>query len=68
MKKINIINIDGKQFSRDDCNETQNQLIEQISMCQFEINNIANLIKKIDIYKKAKILYQKELLDSLEKS
>ena len=62
----NVLNIDGKEFSTENLKDDQKSLIDQIGFCQNEINQLALLVRKIDIYEKAKQVYKKELLTSLQ--
>ena len=65
-QKSNILSIDGKEFSTENLKDDQKALIDQISFCQNEINQLALLVRKIDIYEKAKQVYKKDLLLSLQ--
>ena len=62
----NVLNIDGKEFSTENLKDDQKALIDQIGFCQNEINQLALLVRKIDIYEKAKQVYKKDLLLSLQ--
>ena len=62
----NVLNIDGKEFSTENLKDDQKALIDQIGFCQNEINQLALLVRKIDIYEKAKQVYKKDLLTSLQ--
>ena len=65
-QKSNILSIDGKEFSTENLKDDQKALIDQISFCQKEINQLALLVRKIDIYEKAKQVYKSDLLTSLQ--
>ena len=46
-EKNNIISIDGKEYPTDNLKDEQKVLIDQITICQNEINEISNhVIKK----------------------
>jgi len=62
----NVLNIDGKEYSTENLKDEQKALIDQIGFCQNEINQLALLVRKIDIYEKAKQVYKKDLLTSLQ--
>ena len=62
----NVLNIDGKEFSTENLKDDQKALIDQIGFCQNEINQLALLVRKIDIYEKAKQVYKSDLLTSLQ--
>ena len=65
-EKNNIISIDGKEYSTDNLKDEQKLLIDQITICQNEINEISKLIRKLDIFKIAKKDYIQRLSTSLE--
>ena len=65
-EQSNVITIDGKEFSTENLKDDQKALIDQISFCQNEINQLALLVRKIDIYEKAKQVYKSDLLTSLQ--
>ena len=65
-EKSNILSIDGKEFSTENLKDDQKALIDQIGFCRSEINQLALLVRKIDIYEKAKQVYKKDLLTSLQ--
>ena len=53
-QKSNILSIDGKNFPIENLKDEHKALIDQISFCQNEINQLALLVRKIDMYEKAK--------------
>ena len=65
-EKNNIISIDGKEYPTDNLKDEQKVLIDQITICQNEINEISKLIRKLDIFKIAKKDYIQRLSTSLE--
>ena len=65
-EKNNIISIDGKEYSTDNLKDEQKLLIDQITICQNEINEISKLIRKLDIFEIAKKDYIQRLSTSLE--
>ena len=62
----NVLNIDGKEFSTENLKDDQKALIDQIGFCQNEINQLAILVRKIDVFEKAKQVYKANLLTSLQ--
>ena len=62
----NILNIDGKEFSTENLKDEQKALIDQIGFCQNEINQLTILVRKLDIFQKAKEGYKVDLLTSLQ--
>ena len=64
--KNNIISIDGKEYPTDNLKDEQKVLIDQITICQNEINEISKLIRKLDIFEIAKKDYIQRLSTSLE--
>ena len=65
-EKNNIISIDGKEYPTDNLKDEQKVLIDQITICQNEINEISKLIRKLDIFEIAKKDYLQRLSTSLE--
>ena len=65
-EKNNIISIDGKEYPTDNLKDEQKVLIDQITICQNEINEITKLIRKLDIFEIAKKDYIQRLSTSLE--
>ena len=65
-EKNNIISIDGKEYPTDNLKDEQKVLIDQITICQNEINEISKLIRKLDIFEIAKKDYIQRLSISLE--
>ena len=65
-KKSNVISIDGKEYPTDNLKDEQKVLIDQITICQNEINEISKLIRKLDIFEIAKKDYIQRLSTSLE--
>jgi len=65
-EKNNIISIDGKEYPTDNLKDEQKVLIDQITICQNEINEISKLIRKLDIFEIAKKDYIQRLSTSLE--
>ena len=65
-EKNNIISIDGKEYPTDNLKDEQKILIDQITICQNEINEISKLIRKLDIFEIAKKDYIQRLSTSLE--
>jgi len=65
-QKNNIISIDGKEYPTDNLKDEQKVLIDQITICQNEINEISKLIRKLDIFEIAKKDYIQRLSTSLE--
>ena len=65
-EKNNIISIDGKEYPTDNLKGEQKVLIDQITICQNEINEISKLIRKLDIFEIAKKDYIQRLSTSLE--
>ena len=65
-EKNNIISIDGKEYPTDNLKDEQKVLIDQITICQNEINEISKLIRKLDIFEIAKKHYIQRLSTSLE--
>ena len=62
----NVLNIDGKEFSTENLKDEQKALIDQIGFCQNEINQLTILVRKLDIFQKAKEGYKVDLLTSLQ--
>ena len=62
----NVLNIDGKEFSTENLKDEQKALIDQIGFCQNEINQLTVLVRKLDIFQKAKEGYKVDLLTSLQ--
>ena len=62
----NILNIDGKEYSTENLKDEQKALIDQIGFCQNEINQLTLLVRKLDIFQKAKEGYKTDLLTSLQ--
>ena len=62
----NVLNIDGKEFSTENLKDEQKVLIDQIGFCQNEINQLTILVRKLDIFQKAKEGYKSDLLTSLQ--
>ena len=62
----NVLNIDGKEFSTENLKDEQKALIDQIGFCQNEINELTILVRKLDIFQKAKEGYKVDLLTSLQ--
>ena len=62
----NVLNIDGKEFSTENLKDEQKALIDQIGFCQNEINQLTILVRKLDIFQKAKEGYKNDLLTSLQ--
>ena len=65
-QKSKIISIDGKEYPTDNLKDEQKVLIDQITICQNEINEISKLIRKLDIFEIAKKDYIQRLSTSLE--
>ena len=65
-EKNNIISVDGKEYPTDNLKDEQKVLIDQITICQNEINEISKLIRKLDIFEIAKKHYIQRLSTSLE--
>ena len=65
-EKNNIISIDGKEYPTENLKDEQKVLIDQITICQNEINEITKLIRKLDIFEIAKKDYIQRLSTSLE--
>lgn len=65
-EKNNILSIDGKEYPTDNLKDEQKVLIDQITICQNEINEISKLIRKLDIFEIAKKDYIQRLSTSLE--
>ena len=65
-EKNNIISIDGKEYPTDNLKDEQKVLIDLITICQNEINEITKLIRKLDIFEIAKKDYIQRLSTSLE--
>ena len=65
-EKNNIISIDGKEYPTDNLKDEQKVLIDQITICQNESNEISKLIRKLDIFEIAKKDYLQRLSTSLE--
>ena len=65
-EKNNIISIDGKEYPTDNLKDEEKVLIDQITICQNEINEISKLIRKLDIFEIAKKDYLQRLSTSLE--
>ena len=65
-EKNNIISIDGKEYPTENLKDEQKVLIDQITICQNEINEISKLIRKLDIFEIAKKDYLQRLSTSLE--
>ena len=65
-EKNNIISIDGKEYPTDNLKDEQKVLIDQITICLNEINEISKLIRKLDIFEIAKKDYIQRLSTSLE--
>ena len=64
--KNNVLNIDGKEFATENLKDEQKVLIDQIGFCQNEINQLTILVRKLDIFQKAKEGYKSDLLTSLQ--
>ena len=64
--KNNVLNIDGKEYSTENLKDEQKALIDQIGFCQNEINQLTLLVRKLDIFQKAKEGYKVDLLTSLQ--
>ena len=62
----NVLKIDGKEFSTENLKDEQKALIDQIGFCQNEINQLTILVRKLDIFQKAKEGYKVDLLTSLQ--
>jgi len=62
----NVLNIDGKEYSTENLKDEQKALIDQIGFCQNEINQLTILVRKLDIFQKAKEGYKVDLLTSLQ--
>ena len=62
----NVLNIDGKEYSTENLKDEQKALIDQIGLCQNEINQLTILVRKLDIFQKAKEGYKVDLLTSLQ--
>jgi len=65
-QKTNILSIDGKEYSTENLKDEQKALIDQIGLCQNEINQLTILVRKLDIFQKAKEGYKVDLLTSLQ--
>ena len=65
-QKSNILSIDGKEYSTDNLKDEQKVLIDQINICQNEINELSKLIRRIDIFEIAKKDYIQRLSTSLQ--
>ena len=65
-QKSNILSIDGKEYPTDNLKDEQKVLIDQINICQNEINELSKLIRKIDIFEIAKKDYIQRLSTSLQ--
>ena len=49
-QKLNILSIDGKEYSAENLKDEQKVLIDQITICQNEIAELSKLIRKLDIF------------------
>ena len=65
-EKSNILSIDGKEYPTDNLKDEQKVLIDQITICQNEINELSKLIRKLDIFEIAKKDYIQRLSTSLQ--
>ena len=65
-EKSNILSIDGKEYPTENLKDEQKVLIDQITICQNEINEISKLIRKLDIFEIAKKDYIQRLSTSLQ--
>ena len=65
-QKSNILSIDGKEYPTDNLKDDQKVLIDQITICQNEINELSKLIRKLDIFEIAKKDYIQRLSTSLQ--
>jgi len=65
-QKSNILSIDGKEYPTDNLKDEQKVLIDQITICQNEINELSKLIRKLDIFEIAKKDYIQRLSTSLQ--
>jgi hypothetical protein len=65
-QKSNILSIDGKEYPTDNLKDEQKVLIDQINICQNEINELSKLIRKLDIFEIAKKDYIQRLSTSLQ--
>ena len=65
-QKSNILSIDGKEYPTDNLKDEQKALIDQITICQNEINELSKLIRKLDIFEIAKKDYIQRLSTSLQ--
>ena len=65
-QKLNILSIDGKEYSAENLKDEQKVLIDQITICQNEIAELSKLIRKLDIFEIAKKDYVQRLSTSLQ--
>ena len=65
-QKSNILSIDGKEYPTDNLKDEQKVLIDQITICQNEINELSKLVRKLDIFEIAKKDYIQRLSTSLQ--